>query len=195
MPALCFIAHATVRITRCNSARTNRPRHGGASGLGGAVVDMVVAAGGRAVILDLNDEKGRAKAAQLAGTGPFGPAAVRFVKADVTQRGRRAARGRHRGCESSASSMASSTPRAFRPPNGCCGREGRAAARALHARHPDQSDRHVQRDPPGGRGDGHATHPPRAASAASSSTRPRSRRSTGRSDRRPTRRPRAASSA
>jgi NAD(P)-dependent dehydrogenase (short-subunit alcohol dehydrogenase family) len=58
---------------------------GGASGLGSAVVDMVVAAGGRAVILDLNDEKGRAKAAQLAGTGPFGPAAVRFVKADVTR--------------------------------------------------------------------------------------------------------------
>ena len=50
----------------------------------GAMVDMV-AAGGRAVILDLNDEKGRAKAAQLAGTGPFGPAAVRFVKADVTR--------------------------------------------------------------------------------------------------------------
>lgn len=57
---------------------------GGASGLGGAVVDMVIAAGGRAVILDLNDEKGRAKAVRLAGTDPFGPAAVRFVKADVT---------------------------------------------------------------------------------------------------------------
>jgi NAD(P)-dependent dehydrogenase (short-subunit alcohol dehydrogenase family) len=51
---------------------------GGASGLGGAVVDMVVAAGGRAVMLDLNDEKGRAKAAQLG-------SAVRFVKGDVTQ--------------------------------------------------------------------------------------------------------------
>ena len=56
---------------------------GGASGLGGAVVDMAVAAGARAVILDLNDEKGRAKALQLAGTGPFGPAAVRFVTGDV----------------------------------------------------------------------------------------------------------------
>ena len=50
---------------------------GGASGLGGAVVDMVVAAGGRAVMLDLNDEKGRAKASQLGN-------AVRFVKGDVT---------------------------------------------------------------------------------------------------------------
>jgi NAD(P)-dependent dehydrogenase (short-subunit alcohol dehydrogenase family) len=51
---------------------------GGASGLGGAVVDMVVAAGGRAVILDLNDEKGREKAAQSRSV-------VRFVKGDVTQ--------------------------------------------------------------------------------------------------------------
>jgi NAD(P)-dependent dehydrogenase (short-subunit alcohol dehydrogenase family) len=38
---------------------------------------MAVAAGARAVILDLNDEKGRAKAAQHG-------EAVRFVKADVT---------------------------------------------------------------------------------------------------------------
>jgi NAD(P)-dependent dehydrogenase (short-subunit alcohol dehydrogenase family) len=51
---------------------------GGASGLGGATVDMVVAAGGRAVILDVNDDAGRAKAAQH-GQG------VRFVKADVTR--------------------------------------------------------------------------------------------------------------
>jgi NAD(P)-dependent dehydrogenase (short-subunit alcohol dehydrogenase family) len=51
---------------------------GGASGLGGAVVDMIVAAGGRAVMLDLNDEKGRAKASHLG-------AASRFVKGDVTQ--------------------------------------------------------------------------------------------------------------
>jgi NAD(P)-dependent dehydrogenase (short-subunit alcohol dehydrogenase family) len=50
---------------------------GGASGLGGAVVDMVVEAGGRAVMLDLNDEKGLAKASHLG-------AAVRFVKGDVT---------------------------------------------------------------------------------------------------------------
>jgi NAD(P)-dependent dehydrogenase (short-subunit alcohol dehydrogenase family) len=51
---------------------------GGASGLGGAVVDMVVGAGGRAVVLDLNEEKGRAQATQQSG-------AVRFVKGDVTQ--------------------------------------------------------------------------------------------------------------
>src|SRR5512138_2391462 len=50
---------------------------GGASGLGGAVVDMAVAAGARAVIVDVNDDKGRAKAAEH-------PAQIRFVKADVT---------------------------------------------------------------------------------------------------------------
>ena len=50
---------------------------GGASGLGGATVDMVVNAGGRAVILDLNETVGRQKAAQHGER-------VRFVKADVT---------------------------------------------------------------------------------------------------------------
>jgi NAD(P)-dependent dehydrogenase (short-subunit alcohol dehydrogenase family) len=51
---------------------------GGASGLGGATVDMIVAAGGRAVIMDLNEKAGSAKAGQL------GPNA-RFVKTDVTR--------------------------------------------------------------------------------------------------------------
>jgi NAD(P)-dependent dehydrogenase (short-subunit alcohol dehydrogenase family) len=50
---------------------------GGASGLGGATVDMVVAAGGRALILDVNDEAGRARAAAHGDR-------VRFVRADVT---------------------------------------------------------------------------------------------------------------
>jgi NAD(P)-dependent dehydrogenase (short-subunit alcohol dehydrogenase family) len=50
---------------------------GGASGLGGATVDMIVAAGGRAVILDLKDEAGRTKAAQHGSS-------ARFVHADVT---------------------------------------------------------------------------------------------------------------
>jgi NAD(P)-dependent dehydrogenase (short-subunit alcohol dehydrogenase family) len=50
---------------------------GGASGLGGAVVDMAVAAGGRAVIVDINEEKGRAKAAAHGDR-------VRFVRTDVT---------------------------------------------------------------------------------------------------------------
>jgi NAD(P)-dependent dehydrogenase (short-subunit alcohol dehydrogenase family) len=50
---------------------------GGASGLGGATVDMVVAAGGRAVIVDINEQVGAAKAAQH-GTR------VHFVKTDVT---------------------------------------------------------------------------------------------------------------
>jgi NAD(P)-dependent dehydrogenase (short-subunit alcohol dehydrogenase family) len=50
---------------------------GGASGLGGATVEMVVAAGGRAVIVDVNEQTGNAAAARLGDR-------VRFVKADVT---------------------------------------------------------------------------------------------------------------
>jgi NAD(P)-dependent dehydrogenase (short-subunit alcohol dehydrogenase family) len=50
---------------------------GGASGLGGATVDTIVAAGGRAVIVDVNEETGARKAAQLGDR-------VRFVRADVT---------------------------------------------------------------------------------------------------------------
>ena len=50
---------------------------GGASGLGGATVDMIAAAGGRAVVLDVNAEAGRATAARHG-------ASARFVQADVT---------------------------------------------------------------------------------------------------------------
>jgi NAD(P)-dependent dehydrogenase (short-subunit alcohol dehydrogenase family) len=53
---------------------------GGASGLGGATVDMVIAAGGRAVILDLNSVDG---ARTAAGYGD----AARYVAGDVTQAG------------------------------------------------------------------------------------------------------------
>jgi len=50
---------------------------GGASGLGGAAVDMVIAAGGRAVVIDLNGEAGRARASTHRDE-------MRFVKGDVT---------------------------------------------------------------------------------------------------------------
>jgi NAD(P)-dependent dehydrogenase (short-subunit alcohol dehydrogenase family) len=50
---------------------------GGASGLGGATVDMVVASGGRAVIVDINEEAGAVKAAQHRSN-------AQFVKTDVT---------------------------------------------------------------------------------------------------------------
>src|SRR5687768_12396663 len=50
---------------------------GGASGLGGATVDMVVGQGGRAVVIDVNEDSGQAKEASHHG-------AVRFVKGDVT---------------------------------------------------------------------------------------------------------------
>jgi len=50
---------------------------GGASGLGGATADMVVAAGGRAVILDRNADAGQARARALGDR-------ARFVVTDVT---------------------------------------------------------------------------------------------------------------
>lgn len=50
---------------------------GGASGLGGATVEMIVREGGRAVIIDVNEQTGQAAAARLGDK-------VRFVKADVT---------------------------------------------------------------------------------------------------------------
>ena len=50
---------------------------GGASGLGGATVDLIAAAGGQAVIVDVNTDAGRAKAATLGDR-------VRFVQADVS---------------------------------------------------------------------------------------------------------------
>jgi NAD(P)-dependent dehydrogenase (short-subunit alcohol dehydrogenase family) len=50
---------------------------GGASGLGGATIDMVVAAGGRGVIVDVNEQTGQAAASRLGN-------AVRFVRTDVT---------------------------------------------------------------------------------------------------------------
>ena len=53
---------------------------GGASGLGGATVEMVVAAGGRAVILDVNEAAGEALAGRLAGS-------ARFIRTDVTSEG------------------------------------------------------------------------------------------------------------
>ena len=50
---------------------------GGASGLGGATAEMIVAAGGRVVIADVNEAAGRPAAARLG-------ASARFVKTDVT---------------------------------------------------------------------------------------------------------------
>jgi NAD(P)-dependent dehydrogenase (short-subunit alcohol dehydrogenase family) len=50
---------------------------GGASGLGRAVVDTLVAAGGRAIVLDVNAETGKAAEQALGGN-------ARFASADVT---------------------------------------------------------------------------------------------------------------
>ncbi len=51
---------------------------GGASGLGGAVSRMIVAGGGRAIIADVQADKGEALARELG-------AAARFVRCDVTR--------------------------------------------------------------------------------------------------------------
>jgi NAD(P)-dependent dehydrogenase (short-subunit alcohol dehydrogenase family) len=51
---------------------------GGASGLGAAAADMIVAQGGRAVLIDLNEEAGHAKEAAHRDS-------VRFIKGDVTE--------------------------------------------------------------------------------------------------------------
>jgi len=48
---------------------------GGASGLGGATVDMLAKAGAKVTVFDLNEELGRAKAAEVGGT---------FIKVNVT---------------------------------------------------------------------------------------------------------------
>ncbi len=53
---------------------------GGASGLGAATVRTIVAAGGRAVILDLNEQLGRTLAGELGD-------AARYVRADVSDPG------------------------------------------------------------------------------------------------------------
>ena len=53
---------------------------GGASGLGEATVRAFVARGGRAVIVDMNEERGQAVAKELGD-------AVRFLKTDVTDEG------------------------------------------------------------------------------------------------------------
>ena len=53
---------------------------GGASGLGGATVDMIVRSGGRAVIVDIDEQAGSAAADRLGDKASF-------VKADVTSDG------------------------------------------------------------------------------------------------------------
>ena len=50
---------------------------GGASGLGGAAAETIVAAGGRVIIADVNEQAGRTATARLG-------ASARFVKTDVT---------------------------------------------------------------------------------------------------------------
>ena len=50
---------------------------GGASGLGFATAERIIASGGQAVLLDVNDEQGAAKAAELGDR-------AKFVRTDVS---------------------------------------------------------------------------------------------------------------
>jgi NAD(P)-dependent dehydrogenase (short-subunit alcohol dehydrogenase family) len=116
---------------------------GGASGLGGATVDAIAEAGGRAVIVDINVEAGLAKQAALGD-------AARFVQADVTSdadgvrviREATSAFGRIDGLVNAAG-----IPAAER----VLGKEGGAAAGALCPRRHREPHRHVQYDPAGRR--------------------------------------------
>ena len=53
---------------------------GGASGIGAATAQLFVAEGAKVVLVDLNEEKGQAFAAELQATG----AEAMFIKANVT---------------------------------------------------------------------------------------------------------------
>ena len=115
---------------------------GGASGLGGATVDMVVAAGGRAVIVDLDADRGAARAAA------HGERA-RFVRADVTSEADVAARHRRStaGVRPDLHGLvnAAGIPMAAR----VLGREGPHPLEDFARVDPRQPGRHLQRHAPG----------------------------------------------
>ena len=159
---------------------------GGASGLGGATVDMIAAAGGRAVIVDVNEAAGRAKAAQHGSS-------ARFVQADVTS-------------EADVKRTIHEATAAFGRIDGLVNAAGIPAAERVLGKEGVQPLAHFARVITVNligtfnvirlAAEAMAENTPaRTASAASSSTPRRWRRSTGRSARPPTRRRRAASSA
>ena len=152
----------------------------------GAILDYLVLKAED--ILDLQEERGQALAAELGGHTTFvrtdvtDEASVQAAIADATGQGPAAAyRDQLRGHR-----LGAAHGRPQRRP---------ARPRRVHEDGHGQPGRHLQRAAAGRRRDGDAPSRARTASAASSSTPPRSRPTTGRSARSPTRRPRAASSA
>ena len=129
---------------------------GGASGLGEATTRELAAPRARVTIPDLNEERGQALAAELGG---------RFAQADVTDeasggrdgRGRGGRRARRFAVDCAGIGWAQRT----------VGQDGRRTTsepfETVVARQPD---RHLQRAPAGGRGDGRRPSPARTASAA-----------------------------
>ena len=133
---------------------------GGASGLGGATVDMVVAAGGRAVIVDINDAGRRGEGA------PGTATSARFVKTDVTSdtEMQRAVDARRQDVRRHC--MAWSCAAGIAVAERVLPKEGVQPLAHFTRTITDQPDRHVQRDSPCGGGDGGATSRTRQASAA-----------------------------
>ena len=120
---------------------------GGASGLGAATARLLAARGARVAIYDLPRSKGAELEKELGG-------AARFLPGDVTDETQRRGRARRRGRRLRPAARAGQLRRhrqrlAHR-------RQGRRAlpARRLHAHDPGQPDRHLQRDPAGGRAHG-----------------------------------------
>ena len=148
--------------------------------LGGATARMVVEGGGNVVIADLKEAEGQALAKELG-------AAAKFVRTDVTDEASAQGRGRRGGRRRSARVAWARQLRGHRLRREDR-RQGRpACARRLHAHDQHQPDRHVQHDRGSPPTRWRRTRRTPRASAASSSTRRRSPRSTARSGRPPTR--------
>ena len=130
---------------------------GGASGLGRAAAEAILGAGGNVLLLDVNDDVGRATAQTL------GDRAC-FVKADVTSEAEVQAAvdeavthfgGLHGVVNAAGIASGGQGARQERP----------ASARPVREDDPHQPHRHVQRHPAGG-GRNRQEHRPRRAASA-----------------------------
>ena len=150
---------------------------GAASGLGLATARMLALQGARVALLDIDAARVAEAAAGLGDAGPR-PAMRR------RRRGERRASGGPGGRRAWAPAHPGELRRHCHRQTHRRARRAHAARR-VRARDPGQPDRHVQPVAPGGRRDERSSSPIRKASAAPSSTPPRSPRSMARSARRP----------
>ena len=157
---------------------------GGASGLGEATIRALAAEGAAVTILDLHEDRGPALAGRAGRAHHLRP--HRRHRRGVGAGGDRRGDGQGPPAAHRGQLRRHRLGPAHRRP-------GRRAARPrrVHDDRHGQPGRHLQRAPAGRGRDGDAPSRTRTASAASSSTPPRSPPTTGRSARSPTRRPRA----